>query len=66
VNPGDDEALARAALRLLEEPGLARRISGAARATYLERYTWASVRDDWVRLYRDMASARRQPHPAGA
>jgi glycosyltransferase involved in cell wall biosynthesis len=66
VNPGDDEALARAALRLLEEPGLARRVSGAARATYLERYTWASVRDDWVRLYRDMASARRQLHPAGA
>ena len=46
VPPGDHDALARASLRLLEEPGLALRLTRAARAACLERYTWPAVRDE--------------------
>jgi len=49
----DSEAMARAALRLLEEPGLAQRLAGAARRE-CERYTWAAVRGQWLALYREL------------
>ncbi|HEX4936317.1 MAG TPA: glycosyltransferase family 4 protein, partial [Gemmatimonadaceae bacterium] len=47
----DDAALAEQALRLFREPGLARRLTEAARRECLARYTWPMVRDAWVRLY---------------
>lgn len=53
--PGDDEALARAALRLLEEPGLAARIASAARSVCLSEYSWEAVAEKWVRVYRELA-----------
>ena len=63
VPPGDDEAMARAALRLLDEPGLALRLSRAARATCLERFTWPAVQEAWVRVYRELAApSRRMGH----
>lgn len=57
VPPGDDEALAGAALRILSEPGLAQRLSLAARAECVARYSWAAVEAEWVRVYRDAAAA---------
>jgi glycosyltransferase involved in cell wall biosynthesis len=56
VPPGDDEALARASLRLLNEPGLALRLARAARQSCLEQFTWQAVQDHWVRVYRDLAA----------
>jgi L-malate glycosyltransferase len=57
VPPGDDEGLARASLRLLEEPGLALRLARAARSACLQQFTWPAVRDAWVRVYRELAAS---------
>lgn len=48
----DDAALAAAAIRLLEEPGLAPRLVAAARAEVLNRYTWPAVEIGWMDTYR--------------
>ena len=55
VPPGDDTAMASAALRLLEEPGLALKLARAARASCLENFTWPAVQDAWVRVYKELA-----------
>jgi glycosyltransferase involved in cell wall biosynthesis len=55
---GDDAALARAAIRLFMEPGLAARIAAAARAEVLERYVWRVVETGWMDAYR-LASRNR-------
>jgi glycosyltransferase involved in cell wall biosynthesis len=60
VPPGDDDAMARASLRLLDEPGLALRLSRAARVACLERFTWPAVQEAWVRVYRELAAANRR------
>jgi glycosyltransferase involved in cell wall biosynthesis len=52
----DDAALAAAALRLLREPSLAARLAATARHDVLTRYTWPVVEQEWIRLYRDLAS----------
>lgn len=65
VPPGDDEALAAAALRLLEEPGLASRLSTAARARCLAEYSWEAVAGQWVGVYREVAAASRARVLAG-
>jgi glycosyltransferase involved in cell wall biosynthesis len=57
---GDDRRLAIAALRLLEEPGLAVRLARAARAS-TEAYAWHPVRDRWLSAYRRLS---RAPLPA--
>lgn len=57
VERGDDRAIAASALRLLHEPGLALRLSDAARAESLDRYTWQAVGAQWVALYRELAGA---------
>ena len=49
---GDTAAMAAAALRLLREPGLAWRLTSAARAECLNRYVWSAVEEDWIALYR--------------
>jgi glycosyltransferase involved in cell wall biosynthesis len=51
----DDAALATAAMRLLEEPGLASRLVAAARAEVLSRYTWPAVEVGWMDTYRLVA-----------
>jgi glycosyltransferase involved in cell wall biosynthesis len=48
----DDEALAREALRLFSEPGLALRLASVARSEVLARYTWNSVESGWLAIYR--------------
>lgn len=52
----DDAALAAAALRLFEEPGLALRLAVAARAEVLARYTWPAVEAGWIEAYGLVAS----------
>jgi glycosyltransferase involved in cell wall biosynthesis len=55
VSKGDYESMAAAALRLLAEPAFA---SGIANNAYREcqKYAWDSVRDEWLKLYREQAS----------
>jgi glycosyltransferase involved in cell wall biosynthesis len=60
VPPDDDRAMAEAALRLLDDDGLARRLSLAARAA-TDAYTWARVRPLWLSAYRSLASPAPRP-----
>jgi glycosyltransferase involved in cell wall biosynthesis len=57
----DHEAAARAMLRLLEDPALARRVADAAHDS-CTRYQWSSVRAQWLALYRRLVG----PHALGA
>jgi glycosyltransferase involved in cell wall biosynthesis len=57
---GDHAAVAAAVLRLLDEAGLAQRLTTAALDS-CARYQWSSVRAQWVRLYRDLARTRAVP-----
>jgi glycosyltransferase involved in cell wall biosynthesis len=52
---GDHEALAAAALRLFDEPALARRVIAEGLADVERRYTWEVVADRWAGLYRRLA-----------
>jgi L-malate glycosyltransferase len=52
---GDHEAMARAALRLLEDPELVARITRNAREE-CKKYGEDSVRRQWTQLYRQLAS----------
>jgi len=54
----DPAALAAAVLRLLREPGLARRLSTAARAECEQRYVWPAVREQWETLYHELVESR--------
>ena len=54
VECGDHQALALAALRLLEEPGLSSRLTAAAREE-CSKYQWAAAREAWIGLYREVA-----------
>lgn len=47
----DAAALAAAAFRLFDEPGLALRLAAAAHAEILGRYTWPSVKAGWMDVY---------------
>jgi glycosyltransferase involved in cell wall biosynthesis len=49
--PGDHHAMARCALRLLEEPGLAARLAKTARAE-CDKYAWPQIGPQWLALYR--------------
>ena len=55
----DDAALAAAAIRLFNEPGLASRLALAARAEVLQRYVWPAVELAWTEAYR---LAHRKAH----
>ncbi len=50
VEPGDHQAMATCALRLLREPGLVERITAEARER-LDRYSCSAVGPQWVALY---------------
>jgi glycosyltransferase involved in cell wall biosynthesis len=50
VDCGDAEGMARAALRLLDDPDLASRIA-AEGLRQCEQYSWAAVRTQWMELY---------------
>jgi glycosyltransferase involved in cell wall biosynthesis len=55
VPRNDHEAMAAAALRILEEPELARGLAAAARAECLAKYVWATVRRQWESMYLSFA-----------
>jgi glycosyltransferase involved in cell wall biosynthesis len=57
VPMNDHEALAAAALRLLADDALARKIVGRARAE-CDKYTWRAVRGRWLKLYDDVMGRR--------
>lgn len=51
VPQNDPEAMATAAIDLLERPEVAVQMTGRARKEVAERYTWTSVLDSWRRCY---------------
>jgi glycosyltransferase involved in cell wall biosynthesis len=52
----DHEAMAHAAIRLLEDEAMATAISRRARRE-AEKYQWSAVRDEWLGLYQQLAGA---------
>jgi L-malate glycosyltransferase len=59
----DHAAVGAAVLRLLDQPGLATRLTEAAFAT-CSRYQWSAVREQWVQLYRSLAASPAIPAAA--
>jgi glycosyltransferase involved in cell wall biosynthesis len=55
VDANDHEGMARAALRLIAEKGLAQRLAIAARQQ-CQRYSGAAIRSDWLALYDELHS----------
>ena len=53
VNADDHEALAAAALRLLDDPELATRLARNARES-AKKFTWPLIREQWLSLYMDL------------
>ncbi len=60
VEPGNERALVAAMARLLDEPGLSRRLGNAARQRAVERFSVADCADAHLRLYHDMAAGLRR------
>ena len=54
VPAGDTAALGAAMRRMVEEEGLARRLSAAGRERCLTYYTWEAVAQQWLALYRNL------------
>jgi len=63
VERGDHEALAAAAIRLLEDGALAESLTSNALAA-CRRYSWAAVRDEWLKLYFEMADDMAAHRPS--
>jgi glycosyltransferase involved in cell wall biosynthesis len=58
--PVDDaDGLAASVMRLLQNPGWARRLAASARET-LHVYEWSNVRERWLALYRELAAGRHR------
>jgi glycosyltransferase involved in cell wall biosynthesis len=57
VDLGDHEALAAAALRLIDEPAVAQRLIAAALGDVERHYTWDAVGERWAELYRGLVGA---------
>ena len=66
VPRGDADAMAAAALRVLREPGLAERLSVAAREECLRRYVWPAVEAEWVAVYEGLRDGRLADRPSAA
>jgi glycosyltransferase involved in cell wall biosynthesis len=58
VDCGDHEALAAAALRLLDDAALAQRLIAEGLRDVEQRYTWEVVGDRWAALYQRLVTAR--------
>ncbi|MFW6202486.1 MAG: glycosyltransferase family 4 protein, partial [Gemmatimonadota bacterium] len=50
----DDRALADAAIRVIEDPDLGRRLVRNAHRECQAKYVWSAVRDEWRSLYREI------------
>jgi glycosyltransferase involved in cell wall biosynthesis len=61
VPRNDHEALAAAAIRLLEDQELASKIARQGREAS-RQFTWPEVRDRWLDLYRELAGEVAAPH----
>ena len=57
VERDDHEAMAQAAVRLLEDEALATKIARRAHAE-CRKYSWDAVREEWLKLYRELAARR--------
>jgi L-malate glycosyltransferase len=62
VERNDHQAAATQIVRLLEEPGLASRLTASARES-CEQYRWDRVRAQWLSLYRGLHRAGAQAAP---
>lgn len=60
VETKDFEALAREAIRLLEDENLAQKIIAKARQESV-KYSWENVREQWLETYRKCSELRLQP-----
>jgi len=60
VPPANPGALASAVLALLDDPVLARRLAGAARAEALDRYSWSDVAARTEAVYDEVVRAARE------
>ncbi|MBA3442661.1 MAG: glycosyltransferase family 4 protein [Pyrinomonadaceae bacterium] len=56
VRCGDHQAMAAAAIRLLEESALAERVAHNAHEE-CRKYAWTSVRGEWLKLYEELTRA---------
>lgn len=66
VQDGDPYSLAGAIARVLEDEGLARRLSTAARATALARHDPQRIRAELLGIYRTILDDERRPAPEEA
>jgi glycosyltransferase involved in cell wall biosynthesis len=57
VDCGDHTALANAAMRLLDEPAMARRLIDEGLSDVERLYTWEAVGERWAALYRRLVGA---------
>lgn len=55
--PGDAAALAQNVIRVLQDSALAERLVGNAQQEF-QRYSWTVVREEWLEVYRTLASAK--------
>ena len=60
VDVNDHEAMAAAAIRLLEDPDLVERITRLAKEQ-LEQYHWPAVRGQWLAVYQELAAVDLVP-----
>jgi L-malate glycosyltransferase len=58
VPRGDHRAMAAAALRLLENPELARQLGRRGRE-HCQSFTWPAVQREWIKLYHELAAPDR-------
>ncbi len=65
VPRGDHEAMAAAAIRLLEDPQLATKIANNARLA-CQQYTWPEVAPAWLQLYARLTSPQSREITASA
>jgi glycosyltransferase involved in cell wall biosynthesis len=64
VDCGDHTALANAALRLLDDRALARRLIGEGLSDVERLYTWEAVGERWAALYRRLVGAEAPQVPS--
>jgi glycosyltransferase involved in cell wall biosynthesis len=62
VECGDHNGLAAAALSLLEDPALARRLIATGLTDVERHYTWAAVGEQWATLYRRLVEGGALAH----
>jgi len=66
VECGDHSALAEAALRLLDDPALARRLIDEGLSDVERLYTWEAVGESWATLYRGLVGAEAPARAASS